>query len=40
VLVEEILVEQRVEIGKMREWLDEWGLAGPVRQSDVAQRAE
>jgi uncharacterized protein (DUF305 family) len=27
VLVEDILVEQRAEITKMRGWLDEWGLA-------------
>lgn len=27
VLVEEILVEQRAEITRMREWLQEWGLA-------------
>jgi uncharacterized protein (DUF305 family) len=26
VLVEEIIVEQRAEITKMRNWLDEWGL--------------
>ena len=29
VLVEEILVEQRAEITKMRDWLDAWGLAIP-----------
>ena len=40
VLVEEILVEQRAEIDKMRAWLGEWGLAGRARRSDVAQRAE
>jgi uncharacterized protein (DUF305 family) len=28
VLVEEIIVEQRAEITKMRDWLDEWGLVG------------
>lgn len=28
VLVEDILVEQRAEITKMRDWLDAWGLAG------------
>ncbi|HEX6999589.1 MAG TPA: DUF305 domain-containing protein [Gammaproteobacteria bacterium] len=27
VLLDEILVEQRAEIAKMRAWLDEWGLA-------------
>lgn len=29
VLVEEIVVEQRAEITKMRDWLDAWGLANP-----------
>ena len=29
VLVEEIVVEQRAEITKMRVWLDAWGLANP-----------
>ena len=29
VLVEEIVVEQRAEIAKMRAWLDAWGLANP-----------
>ena len=27
VLVEEIIVEQRAEITRMRAWLDAWGLA-------------
>ena len=29
VLVEEIVVEQRAEIAKMRDWLNAWGLANP-----------
>ena len=29
VLVEEIIVEQRAEIARMRDWLDAWGLASP-----------
>ena len=28
-LVEDIIVEQRAEIDRMRGWLEEWGLAGP-----------
>ena len=32
VLVEDILVEQRAEITKMRAWLSEWGLAGNPAQ--------
>ncbi|WP_428103264.1 DUF305 domain-containing protein [Candidatus Rariloculus sp.] len=32
VLVEEIIVEQRAEITKMRAWLDDWGLASEPRR--------
>jgi uncharacterized protein (DUF305 family) len=31
VLVDEIIVVQRAEITKMRGWLTEWGLSGPVK---------
>ena len=34
VLVEEIVVEQRAEIAKMRDWLDAWGLAANPRAGE------
>jgi len=42
VLVEEILVEQRAEISKMRAWLDEWGLAptGPAVAAALGRRPD